>query len=245
MSADLDERTYIRELEDSLQLILFGDGGAATAVVLLVRSALSAGDRPKVERLACAAQQLAESTLVEPDMDAAACHVRGLIDHDAALLQDAADQYATPLACASATEDAGVTSAAQGNQKDAVAQLQRAYAQYEQLGCAEAMARVRSRLRALGTRLHHWTHADRPAFGWDSLTDTERQIVELVAQGLSNRQVASQVFLSVHTVAFHLRHVFWKLDVSSRVQLARLAAEHGADGDRTVDGGRTVNGAHG
>jgi len=226
MSAGLDERTYIRELEDSLQLILFGNGGAATAVVLLVRSALSAGDRPKAEHLACAAQRLAETTMTDSDIEAAACHVRGLIDRDAGLLQEAADQYGEPLARASATEDAGVTRAAQGKQQDAVAQLQHAYEQYEQLGCPEAMARVRSRLRALGTRLHHWTHADRPAFGWDSLTDTERRIVELVAQGLSNRQVASQVFLSVHTVAFHLRHVFWKLDVSSRVQLARLAAEH-------------------
>jgi DNA-binding CsgD family transcriptional regulator len=230
MSADLDERTYIRELEDSLQLILFGNGGAATAVVLLVRSALSAGDRPKAEQLACAAQRLAETTMADSDIEAAACHVRGLIDRDAALLQEAAGQYGEPLARASATEDAGVTRAAQGKQQDAVAQLQHAYEQYEQLGCPEAMARVRSRLRALGTRLHHWTHADRPAFGWDSLTDTERRIVELVAQGLSNRQVASQVFLSVHTVAFHLRHVFWKLDVSSRVQLARLAAEHASGG---------------
>ena len=51
--------------------------------------------------------------------------------------------------------------------------------------------------------------------------------MELVAQCPSNRQVAGQVFLSVHTVAYHLRHVFWKLDVSSRVQLARLAAEQG------------------
>src|SRR5262249_47845756 len=235
MSADLDERTYIRELEDSLQLILFGDGGAATAVVLLVRSALSAGDRPKAERLARAAQQLAETTFVESDMEAAACHVRGLIERDAALLEEAADQYAAPLARAVATEDAGVTWAAQGKQQAAVAQLQHAYAQYEQLGCAEAMARVRSRLRALGTRMHHWTHSDRPAFGWDSLTDTERQIVELVAQGLSNRQAASQLFLSVHTVAFHLRHVFWKLDVTSRVQLARLTAEHGATDGRPRD----------
>jgi DNA-binding CsgD family transcriptional regulator len=228
MSAELDERTYIRELEDSLQLILFGDGGTSTAVVLLVRSALSGGDWPKAERLARAAQRLAETTMgSESDLEAAACHVRGLIECDAALLRRAADQYAAPLARASATEDAGVTQAAQGQQQDAVAQLRQAYAQYEELSCADAMARVRSRLRALGTRLHHWTHADRPAFGWDSLTDTERRIVELVAQGLSNRQVASQVFLSVHTVAFHLRHVFWKLDVSSRVQLARLAAEQG------------------
>jgi DNA-binding NarL/FixJ family response regulator len=49
-----------------------------------------------------------------------------------------------------------------------------------------------------------------------------------VAQGLSNRQVASRVFLSTHTVAFHLRHVFWKLAVTSRVQLARTAAEQTA-----------------
>jgi DNA-binding CsgD family transcriptional regulator len=74
--------------------------------------------------------------------------------------------------------------------------------------------------------VHHWKRADRPAFGWASLTDTERRIAGLVAQGLSNRQVAGQVFLSTHTVAFHLRHIFWKLDVSSRVQLARLVAEH-------------------
>ena len=45
-----------------------------------------------------------------------------------------------------------------------------------------------------------------------------------MAEGLSNRQVADQMFLSTHTVAFHLRHIFWKLDVSSRVQVARAAA---------------------
>ena len=91
------------------------------------------------------------------------------------------------------------------------------------------MARVRSRLREDGVRLRHWTPADRPAFGWDSLTDTEQQVVELVADGLSNREVASRMFLSLHTVAFHLRHVFWKLGVSSRVQLARLSAERGPE----------------
>jgi DNA-binding CsgD family transcriptional regulator len=231
MSADLDQRTYIRELEDSLQLILFSDDGASTAVVLLVRRALSASDRPKAEQLARAAQRLAEVTTGESDMNAAACHVRGLIECNHDLLQQAADQYAAPVARASATEDAGLNRAAHGKQQDAVDQLHSAYAQYEQLGCAEAMARVRSRLRALGIKLHHWTYADRPAIGWDSLTDTERRIVELVAQGLSNRQVAGKVFLSANTVAYHLRHVFCKLDVSSRVQLARLAAEHGTSAD--------------
>jgi DNA-binding CsgD family transcriptional regulator len=87
------------------------------------------------------------------------------------------------------------------------------------------MARVRSQLRAAGVRVRHWKCANRPAFGWGSLTDTEHRIAELVSQGLSNRQVANQVFLSAHTVAFHLRHIFWKLDVGSRVQLARLVTE--------------------
>src|SRR6202034_3439448 len=98
---------------------------------------------------------------------------------------------------------------------------------------ADDLGRVRSSLRAGGTRLRHWAHADRPAFGWDSLTDTERRVADLVAEGLSNRQVASRVFLSTHTVAFHLRHIFWKLGITSRVQLARIAAEHDA-GERTV-----------
>ncbi len=102
--------------------------------------------------------------------------------------------------------------------------LSQAYALYEELGSAEGTARVRARLRALGTRLCHWTHQDRPAIGWGSLTDTERTITDLVAQGLSNRQVASRVFLRTHTVAFYLRHVFRKLGVISRVQLARMAA---------------------
>jgi DNA-binding CsgD family transcriptional regulator len=83
-------------------------------------------------------------------------------------------------------------------------------------------------------RLHHWKRADRPAFGWASLTDTEHRIADLVARGLSNREVAGQMFLSTHTVAFHLRHIYWKLDVTSRVQLARLAAGKSALEERPV-----------
>jgi DNA-binding CsgD family transcriptional regulator len=67
-----------------------------------------------------------------------------------------------------------------------------------------------------------------PAFGWESLTDTERSVIELVAQGLTNRQAAEQLFLSHHTVGFHLRSIFCKLAVSSRVELTRAAIEHDA-----------------
>jgi DNA-binding CsgD family transcriptional regulator len=96
---------------------------------------------------------------------------------------------------------------------------------YERLGNGQGIALVRSERRSAGVRLHHWKRPARPAYGSESLTDTERRIADLVASGLSNRQVASQVFLSTHTVAFHLRHVFWKLGANSHVEQARLAAQ--------------------
>jgi DNA-binding CsgD family transcriptional regulator len=63
--------------------------------------------------------------------------------------------------------------------------------------------------------------ANRPMLGLASLTDTERAIADLVAQGLTNRQIAQRVFVSRHTVDFHLRSIFRKVDVTSRIDLAR------------------------
>ena len=70
---------------------------------------------------------------------------------------------------------------------------------------------------------------DRPRFGWASLTATERRIAELVAEGKTNRQVAAEVYLSPHTVGFHLRQVFRKLEIRSRVDLTRLVVQRTAD----------------
>jgi DNA-binding CsgD family transcriptional regulator len=61
-----------------------------------------------------------------------------------------------------------------------------------------------------------------PAFGWESLTVAEHSVVELVAAGLTNREAAVRLFLSIHTVDSHLRHVFWKLDINSRLDLVRM-----------------------
>ena len=59
-------------------------------------------------------------------------------------------------------------------------------------------------------------------YGWPSLTETERTVADLVAEGLTNAQAAAHLFLSPHTIDFHLRQVFRKLDVGSRVELTRL-----------------------
>jgi DNA-binding CsgD family transcriptional regulator len=226
MHTEIDVHGYVQDLERHLQLSLFGGGMAdPEGTVLLVRGALAEGDQPKAASLAEATQRLAATTPDNPDLAAAVDHTRGLVERDPTALERAAARYSVALTRASALEDAGNAWVEQGNPDNAVALLGEAHALYERIGAADGMARVRSRLRAAGTRLCHWKHADRPAVGWDSLTDTERRVADLVAEGLSNRQVASRIFLSPHTVAFHLRHVFWKLGVTSRVQLARMAAE--------------------
>jgi sigma-54 dependent transcriptional regulator, acetoin dehydrogenase operon transcriptional activator AcoR len=65
---------------------------------------------------------------------------------------------------------------------------------------------------------------DEPGFGWQRLTDSEMRVAELVAEGMTNGEVARRLFLSHHTVDFHLRQIYRKLGIGSRVQLAWLAA---------------------
>jgi DNA-binding CsgD family transcriptional regulator len=60
----------------------------------------------------------------------------------------------------------------------------------------------------------------RPATGWEALTGAERPVADLVAAGLTNREIADRLFLDRFTVETHLKHVFAKLGVSSRAELA-------------------------
>jgi DNA-binding CsgD family transcriptional regulator len=68
----------------------------------------------------------------------------------------------------------------------------------------------------------------RPPAGWADLTRTERQVAQVVATGLTNREAGRRVFMSPHTVDAHLRHIFRKLDINSRVELARIVGEQEA-----------------
>ncbi len=66
----------------------------------------------------------------------------------------------------------------------------------------------------------------RPASGWASLTPAERDVVRLVSEGLGNNDIATRLFVSPRTVQTHLTHVYSKLGLISRVQLAQEAARH-------------------
>ena len=64
----------------------------------------------------------------------------------------------------------------------------------------------------------------RPVLGWSTLTPSEGRLAALVADGMTNKQAAARLYISHHTVDAHLRHIFRKLDINSRVELAKLVA---------------------
>jgi DNA-binding CsgD family transcriptional regulator len=69
----------------------------------------------------------------------------------------------------------------------------------------------------------HTTRTKRPSIGWESLTDSELTLTQLVAEGVTNREAAARLYVSHHTVDSHLRQIFQELGINSRVQLARIA----------------------
>jgi predicted ATPase/class 3 adenylate cyclase/DNA-binding NarL/FixJ family response regulator len=91
-----------------------------------------------------------------------------------------------------------------------------AWAEGAALSTEEAIAYAR---RGRGQR-------KRPASGWAALTPTERDVVQLVSEGLANNDIAARLFISPRTVQTHLTHVYTKLGLTSRVQLAQEAARH-------------------
>jgi DNA-binding CsgD family transcriptional regulator len=200
-------------------------GDPATAA-WLARTARAAGDPELAAEVARAAEALAAASPGFPAVTAAAAHSLGLASGDPARLAEAAETHPDPWARASAAEDLGLLHAQRQDHDLAVRHLTRAVQGYLEVGAVADVARTRRRLRRLGVRHRAWARpALRPATGWESLTNAERAASELVAQGLNNRQVAGRMYVSEHTVAFYLRQAFRKLDIRSRVQLARIVIE--------------------
>lgn len=212
--------------------VLTGDPAAAA---WLARTALAAGRPELAAEVARVAEETARDNPAFPVTAVAAAHCAGLVSRDPARLAHAAASHPDPWARASAAEDLGHLLASAAEQADAVVQLDSALAGYGQTGAGRDVARVRRRLRELGVRRRSRAGRRRPVSGWTSLTPAEEATSNLVAQGLSNQQVAGQMYVSAHTVAYHLRNVFRKLGISSRVELARVMAEHegsnGAEGE--------------
>jgi DNA-binding CsgD family transcriptional regulator len=196
------------------------------AAAWLVRAALAMGDRDWAMTALDTAERLAGDNRGVRVLEMSALHARGVLHGDIGALARAAEAHVDPWGRASATEDLGAVLAGR-DREAAVSRLEAAAALYESIGAERDRARIRRRLRELGVVKRHWRARDRPGTGVAGLTETERAVAVLVATGLTNKQVAARMFISPHTVAFHLRKVFRKLDVSSRIELARLIPPDG------------------
>ena len=194
----------------------------------LVRLALAAGEAGRARKVATAVTHMASRNQV-PWITAAALRCQGLAGDDPGLLEEAVHACARgprPLELALTCEDAAAAATRQGNQERAGQLLDQAVTIYERLDATRDLARADAALRQMGVRRgRHVTHR-RAQTGWQSLTPSERAVVELVTEGLTNPEIGQRLYVSRKTVQTHLMHVFAKLHMTSRSQLAAEATRH-------------------
>lgn len=98
---------------------------------------------------------------------------------------------------------------------------------FDELSAAVPADQLRARLRAAGIRTRPKATPARATTGWEALTSTEQRIAVLVCEGLTNQEIAQRLVVSRRTVESHLLRAYRKLSVRSRLELARVATEHG------------------
>lgn len=195
----------------------------------LARLAVAAGqDELAREVLACATAD-AQLTPGVAAVQAAALRVRGLVERDvqaAVMSVGLLDGTPRVVEQAAAREDAATVLIDADRTTDAVALLDEALARYEAMGAWAWAGRAAASMRRLGVRRGARGPRRREVTGWDSLTDAELTVSRLVAEGMTNKEVAGRLHLSPHTINTHLRHVYAKLGVANRAGLAAEVARH-------------------
>jgi DNA-binding CsgD family transcriptional regulator len=120
-----------------------------------------------------------------------------------------------------------------GRRADARAQLRTAHDMFDAIGMQAFAERARRELLATGETVRR-----RTAETTDQLTPQEAQIARLARAGMSNPEIAAQLFLSPRTVEYHLAKIFTKLDITSRRQLRQVLPDSGHDGHLGYPGAR-------
>ncbi|HEU5333559.1 MAG TPA: AAA family ATPase [Actinocrinis sp.] len=193
---------------------------------LLVGAAASAHHRGDADTVCAAAEVLGALAERNPDVagvTGAKLLVDALTTKDFEPALTRLRGTARLLLAARADEEHG-RSVLDGNDREAgLSALDAAHDRYTELGATASAVRVQRLLQAAGARRRRWAPLpQRPEQGWDALTRMERRVATLIANGHTNRSAADALVLSPSTISTHLRAVFRKLDVHSRVQLANL-----------------------
>jgi DNA-binding CsgD family transcriptional regulator len=192
-------------------------------VIFNARVASAAGDASLRARVLQATDLLERERPAIPLFTAVARHARGILEGDVQALVAAAELLHTssrPLLYAAAAEDAGAALARTDHPDKALDQLNAAFDTYVHHEALADARRVGRELRRLGVE-RRIVSQSRAKTGWDSLTDSELTVVNLIAQGATNRDVAAQLHLSLHTVKNHVHNAFTKLGINSRAQLTQ------------------------
>lgn len=155
----------------------------------------------------------AAAALHEGDTDAAIRH--------ALASANAARDVQAPIEEALSRTLVGRALAAAGRHEQAVEELRRAATTFEACGALRYRESTDRELGKLGQRPHRRTSAGTSETGIEALTERELQVARLVVDRMTNRQIAADLFLSQKTVETHLRNIFRKVGVSTRVALAR------------------------
>jgi DNA-binding CsgD family transcriptional regulator len=193
-------------------------------VILGARVASAAGDAGLRARVLQATELLERERPAIPLFTGVAGYARGILECDAQALLAAADllqSSSRPLLYAAAAEDAGAELARTDRGDEALDQLNAAFDTYLHHEALADARRVGRELRRLGVQ-RRIVSQPRAKTGWGSLTDSELTVVNLIAQGVTNRDVAAQLHLSLHTVKNHVHNAFAKLGINSRAQLTQL-----------------------
>ncbi len=190
---------------------------------VFVRVGRATGDeRFTGEAVSIAAEGAARNPGVA-SFEGVALELRGLAHKDLGALTAAnkvLDRSPRPMLRGNAAEDRGRMLLAYGRRDEGIAELDRAWGIYHGIGARSAVVGVQQVMRRAGARRAKWeTDGARPQEGWAALTDAEVKVAELISAGHTNKAAARLLNLSPNTVSTHLRSIFTKLDVQSRVQL--------------------------
>jgi DNA-binding CsgD family transcriptional regulator len=219
--------------EEGLRVI--GGGWRARFLEVLTRALLATGRRADAARAAAATQACADAVSL-PTATGMASLAAAAIALDAdeptnavehALAAAAAFERAEALwDAARARELAGRALARAGDSDRAAHELELAATAFDSFGSLRYRDRAERELGKLGRRIHRRTRpGNADGNGIETLTERELQVARLVVDRRTNPEIAAQLFLSNKTVESHLRNIFRKINVTSRVELAR-AVEH-------------------
>ena len=196
----------------------------------LTRAALADGDQGEAERYVTAAEAAGNGGLAldrafgmraQAAVELAGGDPGAAADHALAAAAEA-QRVGARAEAARSRALAGRAQVAAGEREQGVATLRAAELELGQLGATRARADVRRELRRLGARAETRGPVAEGISGIESLSTREREVAELVRDRKTNKLIAADLFLSEKTIETHLRNIFFKLEVSSRVEVARV-----------------------